>query len=175
MRSDERFGSRLVVPSGSESLEAFQHLSIPPDFNIHFTGSAGRLFFKPVDTSARLALLFSFISRPVDTYPDAKGKWTGGVALMFPGIPYGEDSRFLLDFFVHREDCQRNEILDQPPTARGARYDGMANGGNYLGPFGVPVVRSANGPLVCSVRFGACLDGARDVETYVVPRDRLRT
>jgi len=173
VRSDAGFESVLVTPDGTQSLSSFQHLSIPRDYNLHFTGPHRRMFFEPPKNTDVPSLLFSFISRSVSTYPEPKGRWAGGVALLFPGIPHNPDRRFLLDFFIHGATFGKDGILAQPPSALDAQYIGM-NDGNYLGPFSLPVAASTSTPaLMCSVRYGVCRDGDRAAETFLVPRRAL--
>ena len=168
VRSDVGYRSTLQTPNETIRLSTVQHLSIPPDYNIHFTGSGERLFFKA--PSALPARLFSFVSRDVDTYPCAQGRWKGGVVVT--SLPArGHGRRFLLDFYIHDAGVSKGEILALPPSEWGAEYIGLSDG-NCIGPFPVPASATGSASIACSVRFGSCLTGEPDAETFLVPRER---
>jgi len=96
----------ILIARGSEpiSLGPFQHLSIPPDFDIHFTDAVGkrRLFFESIDESKKICRLFSFVSRAVDSYSEPKGIWRGGAAMLFPNVDYHPSLSLVIDFYVHK-------------------------------------------------------------------------
>ena len=168
VRSDPAYRAQLSTPSGTIQLSRFQHLSIPSDYVVHFTGPGGRLFFEA--PSVLPTRLFSFVSRDVHTYPDSRGRWKG-VAVV-TALPRRDPARrFLLDFYLHTIGTSKNDILALPPTEWGSEYAGLRDG-NCIGPFSLPLDPAApQAAIMCSVRFGSCLTGESDAETFVVPRE----
>ena len=71
----------------------------------------------------------------------------------------------------HTIGTSKNDILALPPTEWGSEYAGLRDG-NCIGPFSLPLDPAApQAAIMCSVRFGSCLTGESDAETFVVPRE----
>ena len=168
IRSDPESYCQIIVQGGKPiSTEPFQHLSIPADFNIHFTCRAGkrRLFFEAINLSKGICHLFSFVSRAVDYYLEPKGVWRDGSIVLIFRVDYYPNLSLVLDFYVHTQSVTPQTIMTQAETVPDASYTGI------LEPFAMPVksISSLNN-LFCTIRYGSCHNVHPNIETFIIPR-----
>ena len=168
VRSGAESHSQIIVQGGDPiSVGYFQHLSIPADFNIHFSDPAGnrRIFFDAIDLSKSICHLFSFVSRGVDYYPKPKGVWREGAAVIIFRAGYYANLSLVLDFYVHASSVPPSNITVQGQTVNNASYKGI------LGPFGIPVSdKNRLSNIFCTVRYGSCYNAYPNAETFLIPR-----
>ena len=168
VRSVPESHSQIIVQGGKPiSVGYFQHLSIPADFNIHFTDPAGkrRIFFEAINLSMSICHLFSFVSRGVDCYPKQKGVWRDGAIVIIFRAEYHPNLSLVLDFYVHTSNITPPNITSQGKTVSDASYT------EILGPFIIPV-KDVNplSNIFCSIRYGSCRSAYPNMETFLIPR-----
>lgn len=172
----------LIDGNGThQRISEFQHLTIPPDLEIHLTrfdrDPSGRIFFDPCPTDrnpvilslvAPVARLFAYVSPPTSYCPVLSGfrRKKGAALFLLNGDtsynPY--HSRCFLEFFVH---TFRDEDLLRVRNAPMLRDDMRLpfEGASIQGPFPfAQLVPKSNRKFTFafSVRFGYCEAGPEE-------------
>ncbi len=107
------------------SINGYDHLSIPPDLNLHFTKNDGlnrHLNFKTdfVDFDSGLLRenflhLFTWMSKPISEYREPRGTWHQAQIIFPPKDKlFTISSSIFVDFFVHNypnETAVNNHVL----------------------------------------------------------------
>ena len=168
IRSDPPSYCQIIV-QGSKPIptEPFKHLSIPANFNIHFTDRAGkrRLFFEAINFSKSISHLFSFVSRAVNYYREPKGVWRDGSMVLIFRVDYHPNLSLVLDFYVHTPSVTPQTVFTQGETVPDASYSGI------LGAFAMPVKStSSHSNAFCTIRYGSCHNVCPNIETFIIPR-----
>ncbi len=127
-----------------KSISGYDHLSIPPDLNLHLTSHIGpdrHLEFQTdfVDHNSGLLLndflhLFTWMSKPISSYKEPRGTWFQA-QMIFPSkdILFTANTGIFVDFFVHNV---MNKVLvsEHPLFNESMRLVGD-NSGYIVGPY----------------------------------------
>ena len=118
--------TRLISEKRDIKIDNYQHLSIPPDLNIHLTEGSGKkgghLYFKIdlVDLEkGRLkkdfAHLFTWCSEPILNYQQPHGQWyQAELFCLAKDKDFTKKTGIFIDFFVHNKIQNVNNIINHP-------------------------------------------------------------
>ncbi|MBD3360058.1 MAG: hypothetical protein GF365_05130 [Candidatus Buchananbacteria bacterium] len=96
-----------------------QHLSIPPDLNIHLSPNYQFLHRDLVDDQGNLtvdfAYLFGWFSSPISNYPEPKGQWyQAELFFLNPDETFSENTGIFVELLVHKAEDEINRVLNEP-------------------------------------------------------------
>lgn len=145
---NESPSTKLITNGKEVNTEGYQHLSIPPDLQMHLAGHEDlpRIWFDTDivdDTSGRLKKdlihLFNWRSRPIDMYKEPKDagqpKYHGAqLVFLTPDQLFTNRTGISVDLFVHNYAAAIEEIKDFPFSTENTRHAGD-NHGNLIGPY----------------------------------------
>lgn len=105
----------ISFPQLSQTVEGYQHLTIPPDLNLHLTGNGKpkiwlESFDGLVDDDGKLTKeyqkLITVVFPPISDFPVFTGKKYNGVMIIgFEQLPHwNENTSFVLELFAMKED-----------------------------------------------------------------------
>lgn len=137
--------TKLITENGEENIMDYQHLSIPPDLNLHLTKSSGKDRHLNFDINLvngengtinrDFVRLFTWCSSPINNYKQPIGKWFQAQIICL-----GKDSEFtdntgvFIDFFVHKTPQDIEKISQTPYRFENMRFVGDRHG-NIIGPY----------------------------------------
>ena len=143
--SIDRGGSRLLSRKAKEiPIDEYDHLSIPPDLNLHLTRNTGNKRYLKFRTElvdyksgllkVDLLHLFTWMSSPVSLYREPRGTWHQA-QLIFPpkDSRYSNSTSIFVDFFVHNYPCE-DSIKNYKLFDSAMRLVGD-NSGYIVGPY----------------------------------------
>jgi hypothetical protein len=166
--SIESGGARLFSKKIKDlPIEEYNHLSIPPDLNLHLTRDTGdekHLKFKTEVVNYDSGLLkidflplFTWMSAPISNYRQPHGTWNQA-QLIFPpkDSKYSNSTGIFVDFFVHNYHAEnlikKHKLLN--PTMRLVGD----NSGYIIGPYELSETirgnHSFSPKFLFSLRFG---------------------
>ncbi len=137
--------SFLITKDFNEtSISGYDHLSIPPDLNLHLTKNSGldrHLSFKTdfVDFNGGLLKndflhLFTWMSKPISAYREPHGTWEQAQIIFPPKDKiFSDNSSIFVDFFVHNFPNE-TVIRNHPLLDKTMRLVGD-NSGSIVGTF----------------------------------------
>jgi len=160
--------TKLRTKKEEIDINEYQHLSIPPDLNLHLTKSIRekRHLLFDIDLvnlndgtlKEDWVHLFTWRSRPISNYRKPIGTWYQA-QIIFPSKDdkFTENTGIFIDFFVHKRPEETQLIQYYPYLFEGMRFAGV-NHGNISGPYQFnEVVRGKHRVIpnyLFTIRFG---------------------
>ena len=137
--------TKLKTKKEEIDIKEYQHLSIPPDLNLHLTKSIGdkrhlSFYIDLVNHNngtlkEDLVHLFTWCSRQISNYRKPIGTWEQA-QIIFPSKDnkFTENTGIFIDFFVHKRPEETQLIQHYPYLFESMRFAGV-NHRNLSGPY----------------------------------------
>lgn len=105
----------------SQIQNPFQHLSLPPDLDIHLSQKQNHHFLHRglVDNNGNLnyefVYLFGWLSQPIGNYPQPIGTWhQAELFFLTPDQRFTQQTGIFVELFVHKKENEIAKILAEP-------------------------------------------------------------